>query len=130
VSVLAVALGAAVGAPCRFLLDRFVQARGRVFPLGLLVVNLLGSLVLGLIVGFAGRREVPAVLVLGLATGWCGAFTTYSSFGYETVQLGRHRRWWLAWVNVLATVLGGLAAVALGVVAGEWLATLWPDPGP
>jgi CrcB protein len=123
VTVLAVAVGAALGAPARYLLDRRVQGWHRsVFPWGLVVVNLLGSLVLGLITGVASGREVPAALLAGLATGWCGAFTTYSSFGYETVELARGRRAGLALVNVLITVVGGVAAVATGFAAGRFLA--------
>lgn len=117
----AVAVGAALGAPCRYLLDRFVQSRHRsVFPWGLVVVNLLGSLILGVISARGGHR-LPDALVLGAATGWCGAFTTYSSFGYETVQLARGRRFLMATAHALVTVLGGLAAVALGVVIGGTL---------
>ncbi len=123
-NLLAVVLGAAAGAPCRFLLDRFVQSRHRtVFPWGLVVVNLLGSLVLGLISGFADRRALPGALVLGLSTGWCGAFTTYSSFGYEMVRLARRRLLLLAGVNAVITVAGGLAAVTLGMWLGAAAAT-------
>lgn len=121
-NVLAVVLGAAAGAPCRYLLDRFVQGRHRmVFPWGLVVVNLLGSLVLGVITGCAGHRHVPEAVMLGAAGGWCGAFTTYSSFGFETVQLARHRRFVLAASNAVVTVAGGLIAVALGVWLGQVL---------
>jgi fluoride exporter len=123
---IAVAAGAAVGAPCRYLLDRLIMRRVEVrqggqppaFPWGLLGVNLLGCLLLGVISGVAGRREVPAALLLALTTGWCGAFTTYSSFGYDTVRLARLRRHRLAVANALVTVLGGLAAAALGVGLG------------
>ncbi len=122
-SILAVAIGAAIGAPCRYLLDRLVQSRHRtVFPWGLVVVNLLGSLLLGVLAGAAGRRRVPAWLMLALATGWCGGFTTYSSFGYETVQLTRQRRFVLAAANAVITVVGGVIAVVLGVWLGGRLA--------
>jgi CrcB protein len=125
VTVLALVLGAALGAPARYLLDRWVQARlDTSFPWGLVVVNLLGSAVLGVVTGVAGRTEISPALLTGVATGWCGAFTTYSSFGYEAVYLVRERRAGAAVANVLITVLGGLMAVAAGVAAGQ-LVTGW-----
>lgn len=123
ITVLAVGLGAAVGAPARYLLDRTVQTWHRSpFPWGLVVVNVLGSAVLGLVMGVASHDRLPGALVAGLATGWCGAFTTYSSFGYETVRLGRDGRAGPVVANVLITVLGGLAAVSAGMAAGLLLA--------
>ena len=86
---IAVAAGAALGAPCRYLLDRAVQSRHKQrFPWGTLLINLVGSGVLGLLVGFAGVADGLSPTVYAAAgTGWCGTFTTYSTFGYETVQL-------------------------------------------
>jgi CrcB protein len=116
---IAVAAGAAIGAPCRYLLDRAVQARHEQrFPWGTLLINLLGSAVLGFLVGLAGHGLSPVVFAAA-GTGWCGAFTTYSTFGYETVQLGRDGFGRRALANVLLSVLGGLALAALGVVLGR-----------
>jgi CrcB protein len=117
---LAVAVGAALGAPCRYLLDRAVQARHRQrFPWGTLLINLLGSFVLGVLIGLAGTRAVPPEVLAAAGTGWCGAFTTYSTFGYETVQLVRDGFGWRGLANVVGSVLGGLALAALGVAVGR-----------
>jgi CrcB protein len=113
VTVLLVMVGAAVGAPTRYLVDRAVQARlGSLLPWGTFVVNLAGCLLLGFLTA-AGTHAGPALLAL-LGTGLCGALTTYSTFGYETVQLlrGGARRY--AVVNVVMSVAGGLAAALLG----------------
>jgi len=113
VTLLLVVAGAAVGAPVRYVLDRAVQARlGSVLPWGTFVVNLSGCLVLGFLTA-AGTRVGPALLAL-LGTGLCGAFTTYSTFGYETVQLLRTGARRYAVVNVVMSVAGGLAAALLG----------------
>jgi CrcB protein len=112
VTVLLVALGAAVGAPLRYLVDRFIQARhDSVFPWGTLVVNVTGSFLLG---ALAGAVRGPWLALLG--TGFCGALTTYSTFGFETVRLVQQRTTGYALLNVLASVGAGLAA-ALGGAA-------------
>ncbi|MEU7847781.1 fluoride efflux transporter CrcB [Micromonospora parva] len=110
-TVLLIVLGAAVGAPLRYLADRAVQSRhGSVFPWGTLLVNVAGSLLLGALVGWPVG---PAVSTL-LGTGFCGALTTYSTFSYETLRLtqGGHRL--LALANVLGSVAAGLTATTAG----------------
>jgi CrcB protein len=124
---LAVAGGAAIGAPCRYLLDGAVQARhDQRFPYGTLLINLLGSAVLGVLLGWASGRSsgaagLPPAVLAAAGTGWCGAFTTYSTFGYETVMLARDGLVLRAAGNVGLSVAGGLGLAALGVVAGRAL---------
>ncbi len=109
---LAVAVGAALGAPARYLTDRAVQSRhDTVFPWGTLTVNVAASLVLGL-VGGAATLSTTAAAVLG--TGFCGALSTYSTFGFETMRLQRHGLRRLAVVYVAVSLLAGLGAAALG----------------
>lgn len=116
---LLVALGAAVGAPARYLTDRAVQRRwGTAFPFGTLTVNLIGSLLLGILVGSADHGGASSDLVLLAGTGFCGAFTTYSTFSYETLRLAEDGRVVAATGNLLGSVLPGLAAAALGVALG------------
>jgi CrcB protein len=113
-----VAVGAAVGAPGRFLTDRWVQSRHHsVFPWGTLTVNVVASLVLGLVTGAALTGS--AALLIG--TGFCGALSTYSTVGYETVRLLESRARLLALANVAASLTAGLAAAALGWLAGAAL---------
>jgi fluoride exporter len=119
VTALAVAGGAALGAPCRYLLDRAVQNRHRGrFPWGILLINVLGSLVLGVLVG---RTDLPDPVLAAAGTGWCGTFTTYSTFGHETVRLARDGEPRAAVLNVVLTVAGGLGAAALGFTLGREL---------
>jgi CrcB protein len=111
-TVFLVVVGAAVGAPLRYLTDRFVQSRhSSLLPWGTLTVNVVGSFVLGLV---AGLPASPTVLAL-VGTGFCGALTTYSTFGYETLRLAQQRARLLALVNVLVSVIAGLGAAAGGV---------------
>jgi CrcB protein len=116
---LLVAVGAALGAPARYLTDRAVQRRwGSGFPFGTLTVNLLGSLALGVLVGSADHGGASPDLLLLAGTGFCGAFTTYSTFSYETLRLAEDGRVGAATVNAVGAVLPGLAAAALGVAIG------------
>ena len=119
--VLLVALGAAVGAPCRYLLDLWVQARhDSVFPWGTFLVNTSGSFGLGLLLPLAAGA--PDGLRTLLGTGLLGAFTTYSTFGIETVRLLEDGALLAGALNVVAGVLAGLAACAGGYLLGAALA--------
>ncbi|WBB80938.1 fluoride efflux transporter CrcB [Micromonospora sp. WMMD882] len=118
-TILLVALGAAVGAPLRYLTDRAVQARlGPAFPWGTLTVNVTGSLLLGALVAVPVDPAVTALV----GTGFCGALTTYSTFGYETLRLARGRARRAALANVTLSVGAGLAAAWLGFAAVRLLA--------
>ncbi|MFD2765074.1 fluoride efflux transporter CrcB [Micromonospora eburnea] len=117
-TVLLIAIGAALGAPLRYLTDRAVQARhSSVFPWGTLTVNVSGSLLLG---ALAGVPTSPAVAAL-VGTGFCGALTTWSTLSYETLRLARSGTRRHALANVLVSVVAGLGAASLGYVLGRAL---------
>ena len=123
-TVLLVALGAAVGAPLRYLVDRAVQRRhDSVFPWGTFAVNVTGSFLLGVLVRGASAGAVPGSLVALLGTGVCGALTTYSTFGYETVRLLEDRARPYAVLNAAASVVAGLGAAFCGIALAE---AIWP----
>ncbi|MBQ1032211.1 fluoride efflux transporter CrcB [Micromonospora sp. SD19] len=118
-TVLLIALGAAIGAPLRYLADRAVQSRhASVFPWGTLLVNVAGSLLLGALAGWPAGPAVSALL----STGFCGALTTYSTFSYETLRLTRGGHRLLALANVLGSVAAGLAAATAGYTLARALA--------
>jgi CrcB protein len=112
-TLLLVALGGAVGAVARFLTDRALTARSRIpLPWGTLAVNVSGSLVLGFLAGAA--PGLPAEISALAGTGFCGALTTYSTFGYETVALLTARATGYALASIAANLAGGLTAATLG----------------
>ena len=112
---LLVAIGAAVGAPTRYLTDTAVRRRRPCsFPWGTLVVNVSGSFGLGLLAGAGVGPHWTALL----ATGFCGAFTTWSTLAVEVVLLARAGSWWPAVVDVAVSVAAGLVAVTVGVRLG------------
>jgi len=110
VTLLLVLLGGAVGAPTRYLADVVVQRLHRAsFPWGTWTVNVAGSFVLGLVA--AGASTWAETLV---GTGFCGALTTFSTFGYETVRLSEEGETVTAAANVVGSLALGLLAAALG----------------
>jgi CrcB protein len=116
VTVLLVALGAAVGAPLRYLTDRAIQARhDSVFPWGTLAVNVVGSLLLGFLTGLPAGHAVAALI----GTGFCGALTTYSTFSYETLRLAQDGARFYAAVNVVASIVAGLGAAYCGLLIAQ-----------
>lgn len=120
---LLVIAGAAVGAPLRYLTDRFVQARHTtVFPWGTFTVNVSGCLVLGLVAGAVTAGAASSSVRLLLGTGLCGALTTYSTFSFETLRLAEEGARFFAAANVVVSITAGLGAVYTGVALAQ---TLW-----
>lgn len=113
--LLMVMIGAAVGAPSRWLLDQAIQSRhDSVFPWGTWFINVVGSLLLGLILGAAHHGSVSTTVVALAGTGFCGGFTTFSTFGYETVRLTQDGARLAAGLNILASLVVGLIAATAG----------------
>ncbi|SDG82990.1 fluoride efflux transporter FluC [Klenkia brasiliensis] len=110
-----VALGALVGAPLRLAADRAAARwRGTGTVVGILAVNVAGSLVLGAVLG--ARDLDPAVVAL-VGTGFCGTLTTFSTFGYDVVRLVEERRVGRALGYLGGSLVLGLAAAAVGYAA-------------
>jgi CrcB protein len=111
-----VILAAAVGAPLRYVVDQAVQQRWRgAFPAGTLTINLTGSLLLGLLTGLAAHHGLPRQALAVLGTGLLGAYTTFSTFSYETVRLLEEGAVAEASLNVAGSLVLGLAAAAAGL---------------
>ncbi len=113
--LLLVMLGAAIGAPARWLLDSSIQARHeRAFPWGTWTINVMGSFALGVLLSLAGSGHVTAEVVALLGTGFCGGFTTYSTFSFETIRLIEDGAVATATANVVASVGAAVAVAAAG----------------
>ncbi len=121
--VLPIAAGGAFGALARYGVDRFVSLRSAaVFPWGTFVVNVSGCLLVGFLVGgIVDRQGAPAWLRAALIVGFCGAYTTFSTFAQETTSLVDARDYAVALANVAASVVVGFAAVLLGQAVGRLL---------
>jgi CrcB protein len=118
VIVIAIGLVGGMGAIGRFALDGLVTARAaREFPFGTLVVNLLGAFVLGVLVGAAIDRNAYRVL----GTGLIGAFTTFSTWTFESHRLGEDGELGLGFLNFAVSLVLGIGAAWAGQRIGGWL---------
>lgn len=121
--VLLIALFGLAGTLARYILEGIVQSRmGAAFPLGTLAVNLSGCFLLGLVGRFSlNHLWVPADWRVGLTVGLFGAFTTFSTFSWETARMLDGGEWMKAALYVSASVLAGLLLMLLGMRLGEAL---------
>lgn len=119
--ILSIMLGGALGALLRFWVSNGVYGLlGRNFPYGTLTVNVLGSFVIGVLAVYFTQRELLASpLARGLIVGVLGAFTTFSTFSLDTVELLREGIWLKASLNIILNVLLCLLAVWLGVLVAR-----------
>jgi fluoride exporter len=109
-------IGGAIGAPARYLLDGFVQDRAAgVFPRGTFVINVTGSLLLGLVTGAALYHAFPNTPKIWLGTGFCGSYTTFSTFTFETIRLLEEGAAADAFRYAFLSTVVGLAAGAAGL---------------
>lgn len=109
---------AGLGATARHLLDGWVQRRaGASFPWGTLAVNISGCLAAGVLAGLGMHHGLGGTARTVLGTGGLGAYTTFSTFTYDTVRLAGDGRLDLAVRNIAANMVVGLAAAAVGLAA-------------
>ncbi|MEO7374418.1 MAG: CrcB family protein [Terrimesophilobacter sp.] len=118
IATMLMALAGGVGAALRLLLNASVHRRiASTYPVAMSVINVSGSFVLGLIVGFAGGRMLPGSWSIVIGVGLVGGFTAFSTTSFQTLRLLQERRAWLAVLNSFA-----MLAVAVFVAAvGLWL---------
>jgi CrcB protein len=120
--VLLIVFGA-VGTLARYGLDGWIQYRvGSAFPAGTLTVNLLGCLLLGTIAEFSlNHISVPADWRIGLTIGLMGGFTTFSTFGWDSLRMLQDGEWTKALLYIGASVVGGIRAMMVGMRLGNAL---------
>ena len=115
----AVLVAGSVGAVLRYALSRAFPVRPGHLPGGILIVNVLGSGVAGALIGLAERAELSGDLELILVSGFCGGLTTFSTWTVETIELLDGGRWRAAILNVVVTLVLGLAAAAAAYLAAR-----------
>ncbi|WP_309082053.1 CrcB family protein [Zhihengliuella sp.] len=120
--VIAVGLGGAAGSVLRVWLDgRLAPPHPFRIPRGTLLVNVLGSLVLGAAIGASGSLGLGHAVQTMVAAGLCGGLSTYSSLAVATASLWREDRRWAALLNLSLNVLLGWGGAAVGLTAAAWM---------
>ena len=123
IAYLWVAIGGAIGSVGRFWLSGLVAAKfGETFPWGTLIINVTGSLLIGIFAAFTdpeSRILAPPGFRQFFMIGICGGYTTFSSFSLQTLRLAQDREWLYAGANVTLSVVLCLVAVWLGYVIGS-----------
>ena len=118
--ILGLIIAGALGAVLRYQVDRSVQRRvGSDFPLGILVVNVSGSLALGVLTGAAVHHALSNPWLVVVGTGFVGAYTTFSTFTFDTVRLAENDQWGTSVVTVAVSLALGLGAAAAGLALGS-----------
>ena len=118
-TVVYVAVGSALGGVCRYLVSALLNSPSG-FPWGTLGVNVLGSLVIGLVSGWLAHGSGSAAAIRAFAVvGFCGGFTTFSTFSNEAFRMMEQSQWGLFAGYVAASLLAGFAAVGLGFLVSK-----------
>jgi len=120
--LLVIGLAGAAGAIARYTLSRAIMLMtGGSFPWGTMAVNILGCLLFGLILGLCDHKAMFNDRTrLMLLVGFLGAFTTFSTYAYESVVLLREHHWWVAAVNIIVQNVVGLLAFMSGFAISRW----------
>lgn len=120
---LIVALGASIGGIARYWMSNAVyKFLPAFFPFGTLAVNVIGSFIIGIIIFYLDAKEIISPeLKIFLTVGFCGGFTTFSTFSLETLNLMRDSEFLLAFVNAAANVLLSLLGIFLALLTAKYL---------
>jgi fluoride exporter len=111
--ILWVALGGAFGAATRFWISNGINSNS--FPWGILFINILGSLIVGILAGFIDFNKISQQVWLFAAIGFCGGFTTFSAFSLETWRMFTEQKYFHVLAYVICSVMGGIVATAIGM---------------
>ena len=117
-SILLIAVGSCIGGVSRFLCQQFVQKHfPSSIPLGTLSVNIIGCFIIGIIYGLANKSNIISPeLRIFIATGFCGGYTTFSSFAYENISLIQEGEFYYMGLYILLSLVVGFAAVYAGIL--------------
>lgn len=120
--ILLVFIGGGVGSALRYLLGKQLNSSAMTFPWGTFTVNLLGSLIIGLIFGWILQKsKLSNDTLLLVVAGFCGGFTTFSAFAHESLSFLRMGHTTLFFTYVLSSIIAGLFCVWLGYYAFKLL---------
>ena len=120
-NIVALSLGAVVGALARFTVTHFSSelSNHHGFPYGTLIVNVTGSFLAGFVLAYTQRNGHDDIVRIALVTGFCGAYTTFSSFSYESIEYFRQGAAFTAMMNIVLNNVLSLGAALIGILAAR-----------
>ena len=117
IALMLVFLGGGLGSCSRYLISKFLNEQiNSLFPWGTLTVNLMGCLIIGIVIGLIERFTIHPYWGILIVTGFCGGFTTFSSFSLENNLLLRNQEYFLLLLYTFISLFWGFAATLLGIV--------------
>jgi fluoride exporter len=117
---LAIGFAGSLGAIARYAVASQVGRLNYRFPLGTFIINITGSIFLGWFLTHIERHQVSDVTRLAIGVGFVGAYTTFSTFMYESNKLADDGAGFLAMMNIAASLVVGILGVRLGILLGKW----------
>lgn len=114
-SILVIAIGGAIGALCRYLMNNYFNKSADRFPVGTFIVNISGTFLLGWLLG----SKIEPTWTLLFSTGFCGAFTTFSTLQWEILQLKQTKQTGLMLLYLILTYSAGIIMAVLGYFIGK-----------
>jgi CrcB protein len=118
---LAIGLAGSAGAILRYIVGTQVGRLGLRFPLGTFIINISGSLFLGWFLAYIGRHHVSDTTRLAIGVGFVGAYTTFSTFMWESNKLAQDDgATFLAMANIIGSLVAGIVAVRVGIMLANW----------
>lgn len=120
IEVLYIALAGALGAGCRYLVIQLIEKfYKKKFPLPVFIINVLGCFIIGIFSSLAPETKVPHDLILSITNGFCGGFSTFSTFVSQTVKLGTTHEYLLLALNLLCNNVFGFLFCYFGELCGK-----------
>lgn len=113
-SIISVAFGAAIGGILRFMISFWFRSDAGKFPYATCFINIIGSFLLGVIIAWSLKHSMPSSVKLFLATGFCGGFTTFSTFSLDWLGLMQSGQSMTGLSYILISVIGGLVFAWIG----------------
>tara|TARA_B100000989_G_scaffold287910_1_gene258018 strand:+ start:1009 stop:1383 length:375 start_codon:yes stop_codon:yes gene_type:complete len=121
-SIILVFIGGGVGSVCRFLISKINYFEKTEFPYSTLIVNIIGCFLIGFFVGLVIKNfSNTSPLFILFCIGFCGGFTTFSTFGYEVVKLITDNQYLNIFIYVSSSVIIGVIAVLVGIKIAKYL---------
>lgn len=121
-NILLVFIGGGLGSVCRYLISEITYFKKLIFPYPTLLTNLLGCFLIGLILGWSIKNSnIDSSIIILFTIGFCGGFTTFSSFSYESLTLVNNNQLLNLFIYIFSSILIGIFAVFVGLKISKYL---------